>query len=412
LVRSNANFRFLWFGQIVSLLGDWFNLIASASLIATLTESGMALGGLFALRMIAPFLISPLAGIAADRYDRKKLLILTDIGRAVVVLGFLMVKDAGDVWLLYVLTVMQLSISGFFFPARSAILPNLVSTSELGAANALTSATWSVMLAFGTALGGLVAGAFGVYIAFLVDALSFLVSALLLARIRFSSTTAADHKEASLAAALREYVDGLKYLWEHLDVLAIVLHKGALAFTTSGAMQVILVALADRVFVIGKAGGIGMGIMFAVVGVGTGIGPIMARRYTGDEDRPLRVTIAISYLMMALGLALAATLHNFAIVLAGILLRGLGGGILWVFSTQLIMQLVPDEVRGRVFGMELALFTLMAAISSGLSGWSIDSPIGIGGTLWCMAGLCLIPAVFWGLYVRRAGGFQDSGVVD
>ena len=90
LVRANANFRYLWFGQIASLLGDWFNLIASAALLAQLTGSGFAIGGLFAVRMLAPFLISPLAGVIADRCNRKYILILSDLFRAVTVCGFLL----------------------------------------------------------------------------------------------------------------------------------------------------------------------------------------------------------------------------------------------------------------------------------------------------------------------------------
>jgi MFS family permease len=141
LVRHNADFRYLWFGQIISLLGDWFNLIASASLIATLTRSGLAVGGLFVVRMLAPFLVSPIAGVAADRYNRKYLLIGADLSRALVVFGFLLVRRPEHVWLLYTLTAIQLGLSGFFFPARNAILPDIVSPRELGAANALSSST-------------------------------------------------------------------------------------------------------------------------------------------------------------------------------------------------------------------------------------------------------------------------------
>ena len=119
LVRRNNHFRFLWFGQIVSLMGDWFNLIASATLLLSLSQSGIAVGALFVVRWLAPFLISPVAGVVADRYDRRKLLILTDLARGVVVLGFLLVRDAQDVWLVYTLTAAQLGISGFFFPARN-----------------------------------------------------------------------------------------------------------------------------------------------------------------------------------------------------------------------------------------------------------------------------------------------------
>ena len=93
LVRTNRNFRFLWIGQVVSLLGDWFDLIASAALISHLTRSGLAVGSLFVVRMLAPFLVSPLAGVLADRYNRKTLLIIADILRGFIVLGFLTVRS-------------------------------------------------------------------------------------------------------------------------------------------------------------------------------------------------------------------------------------------------------------------------------------------------------------------------------
>ena len=182
LVRRNADFRFLWSGQVVSLFGDWFNLIASATLVSVLTHSGTAVGALFIVRMLAPFVVSPVAGVIADRYDRRKILITADLARGVVVLGFLLVRDARHLWFLYGLTALQLGISGLFFPARNAILPNIVRRQDLGAANALSSVSWSVMLALGTALGGFVAGALGIYTAFLIDSMSFLIF-----RMAFSS---------------------------------------------------------------------------------------------------------------------------------------------------------------------------------------------------------------------------------
>ena len=160
LIRQNSNFRWLWCGQVVSLLGDWFNLIASAILIAELTGSGLAIGILFTIRMLAPFFVAPLAGVCADRYNRKHILIITDIVRVFIVFGFLFIRDATDIWLLYTLTTLLFGVSGFFSPARSAILPDITSLRELGTANALGAASWSVMLALGAAIGGLTTGFF------------------------------------------------------------------------------------------------------------------------------------------------------------------------------------------------------------------------------------------------------------
>lgn len=396
LVRSNYNFRSLWTGQIISLFGDWFDLIASASLVATLTRSGLAIGGLFVVRMLAPFLVSPLAGVAADRYNRKHLLIAADISRAVVVLGFLLVRDARQVWLLYTITAIQLGIGGFFFPARNAILPDIVSRRELGAANALSSVTWSVMLSFGAALGGIAAGQWGIYPSFVIDSASFFLSAIFISRVSYHHQLALGGKSESIAVAYEQYIDGLRYLKQHGDILAIALQKAAVALTITGAFQVIQVALAERVYVIGEGGGTSLGILYAVAGVGTGIGPIIARRFTGDKNPTLRIALAISYAVSVIGLAFTAPLLGFILVLFGTFVRSFGGGINWVFSTQLLLQTVPDRVRGRVFSSEFALFTLANAVSSAVGGWALDNTsLGISGLLWWMTILTLVPGILW-----------------
>ena len=401
LIQSNRNFRYLWMGQIVSLLGDWFNLIASASLVATLTQSGVAIGGLFVVRMMAPFVVSPIAGVAADRYNRKWVLILADLTRAVTLLGFLFVRRPEQVWLLYVLTAVQLGISGFFFPTRNAILPDIVSRRELGAANALSSATWSVMLALGAALGGIVAGQWGVYPSFVIDSLTFVLSAVLIAQVAYDFKGTPADMDTSVGAAVHEYVDGLRYLWEHKDFLVIGLHKAAYSLVVVGAFQVVQVTLAEQVFVIGRGGGTGLGLMYAAIGVGTGLGPIMARRFTGDRGPALRAAIAVSYVVTAAGMVVVATLASFGVVLLGIFLRGFGTGIAWVFSTQLLLQLLPDKVRGRVFSTEFAMFTLMNAAGAASIGWLMDAgTYSLGMLLWGMAVMTLLPGVLWLLWLR------------
>lgn len=402
LVRGNANFRNLWLGQIISLLGDWFNLIASAALVVELTQSGFAVGGLFLVRMLAPFLISPIAGVVADRYNRKHILILTDILRAIIVLGFFWIRAPQQVWLLYTLTAIQLALSGFFFPTRTAILPDVVSGPELGTANALSSTTWSVMLGLGAALGGIVAGTWGIYPAFAIDSLTFVVSAVFIVQIKYDAAGHLDASDKTVSSALHEYLEGLRYLANHLEILVMALHKavGGLFFTSG--LQVIQVVIAESVFPIGEGGGISLGLMFGIAGVGTGIGPIVARRFTGDRGRPLRVAILLGYLLSSLGLLITAPLFNFETVLVGILLRGIGGGMLWVFSTQLLLQSVPDLFRGRVFSTEFATFTLMSAAGVSLVGLGLDSSLGLSGVLWWITALSVIPSALWGLWLMTA----------
>ncbi len=401
LVLRNRQFRLLWLGQVVSLLGDWFGLIASATLVAQLTGSAMAVGGLFVVRMLPPFLVSPLAGVAADRYDRKWLLIIADLARMLTVLGFLLVREPGQVWLLYTLTAIQLGFSGLFFPTRNALLPNLVSHAELGSANALSAVTWSTMLAFGAALGGMVAGRFGVAIAFVVDAASYLGSAALLLAIQ-SPPRAAAPGDGSVRAAVGQYLEGLRYLRDHREVLFTALHKALFSLSMGGALQVIQVAIASKVFVIGTGGSTGLGLIYAVAGVGTGIGPIASRRVTGDRRRLLRRTIVVAYATVALGLALIAPLTAFPLVLLGVFVRGFGGGIAWVMSTQLLMMALPDAVRGRVFASEFAAFTLAQAIGVAIGGWAIDhSGLSLSQLTAVVAILPLIPGTAWWWWLRR-----------
>ena len=400
LIHGNVDFRYLWSGQIVSLFGDWFSLIGSAALIAQLTESGLAVGGLFVIRMLAQFVGTQVGGVAADRYNRKRLLILTDMTRAVVAFGFLLVRGPEQVWLLYALSALLMVISGVFFPTRTAILADIVKRNELGPANALTSTTWSVMLAVGSALGGLAAGQWGIYQAFAVDGATFLVSAALISQMRYQR--AESNRESDLRAGLRDYADGFRYLKREVDILFITLHKAALGLLIAGgAINIVMVQISEGIFVMGEGGATSLGIMWAVVGLGTGVGPILGRRITRDRERAIRLILVPMYLLAALGLIIAAQLTSFGFVLVGMFLRTFAIGAIWVFTTQLLYQLVPENYQGRVFAVEIAFFTLGSAISGAIGGWLLDTtPIGLSGMMWLMAISALIPAILWSIRVR------------
>lgn len=395
LIKKNRDFRFLWFGQIISLLGDWFNLIAASTLVAELTGSGTAIGGLFVVRMLAPFIVSPLAGVVADRVNHKYILVTSDILRAVTVLGFLFIRDPGDVWLLYTLTFIQLGISGFFFPSRNAILPDIVTGRDLGAANALSAATWSVMLALGAALGGIASGTWGVYTAFIIDSATFVMSALLLAQISYKAVLTKESFARTLRNSVHQYIDGLNYLFKHTDIFFIALNKAAITLFSFGGFQVIQVRISEKIFVIGEGGSTSLGLMFAIAGVGTGLGPIIVRRYIGDRQEALRKAIIAGYILIIAGMLIITPLADFGSVLTGIMIRGIGGGIVWVFSTQLLLQLLPNNYRGRVFSTEFALFTLMSAFGAGAVGGVMDMVPDLSTLIFAMTMIGLVPTIFW-----------------
>lgn len=397
LLRQNIAFRHLWSGQVISLLGDWFNLIASASLIAVLTQSGAAVGGLFVVRMLAPFLMSPIAGVVADRYNRRRIVMTTDILRGFTVLCFVLVREPEHVWLVYALTAVQSALQGFFFPAWNSILPDITKPEELGTANALSSSTWSVMLAFGAALGGIFSGVLGIYPAFIIDGLTFFVSAFILSRMPYEPEESLGDK--SVMAAFRQYFDGLNYLRQHIDILVIALHKAVNGLLVVGVYQVVQVTIAERHFPVGEGGSISLGLLYFATGVGTGIGPILARHIAGDRDRAIRIAIAFGYVASLLGLYISSTLASFEVVMIGTLLRGIGGGIVWVQGTQLLLQLLPNNVRGRVISTEFMLNTLGTAIASGVSGALLDTTGTVTSILQTNAVILIVPIVLWSLWI-------------
>jgi hypothetical protein len=237
-----------------------------------------------------------------------------------------------------------------------------------------------------------------VHAAFTIDAATFFISALLVAQIR-SVPPSIENREPSVASMFGQYWEGLHYLAKHRDILAIALHKTALTIFFGTTLRVVQAAVADRVFPLGQQGGIAMGLMFAAAGVGTGVGPLAVRYFLGDTEWQLRWAIVGGYLVGGLGLLVSARLSSIEIMIAGAFLAGLGNGILWVFSSQLLLQLVDATVRGRVFGTEFAMFTLASAAGSAAVGVAIDSGLGISGVLSAMAAFTPVPAAAWCLWL-------------
>jgi MFS family permease len=263
-------------------------------------------------------------------------------------------------------------------------------------------------LALGAALGGLVAGTWGNRPAFIIDAITFLASATLIAQIDYRPDFTLQSVDKSLRTAVQQYLDGFRYLRRHLDILLIALHKPAISLLVSGGYQVIQVEMAEQIFPIGEGGGISLGLIYAIVGIGTGIGPILARRITGDRDRWLRIAIVFGYVSASAGLFITMTLSSFQVVLFGAVLRGIGAGITWVFSTQLLLQMVPNYIRGRVFATEFALMTLMSAAGSAIVGGTIDTPLGIPGILLWMAILTLVPGLLWAMLLFTSKSVESA----
>ncbi len=369
LLKINRQYRWLWLSQVISLVGDWFNLIATTALIAQLSGSGMAISGLFVARMLPPFFLGPIVGVVADRFDRRRILVVSDILRLFVVLGFLLVKTEQDLWLLYALVLLQLSISAFFEPTRSALMPGIVAREDLITANALDGITWSSMLAIGAALGGLATVLLGIQAAFIIDALTFGLSAWFVSRIR---SPEAGKPVRAAQGGFSSYIEGLRYLWQRKHLLALTMVKAAGALSY-GAMDVVQVNFAEKIFQIGGSGSGTLGLIYAVIGVGTGIGPLLAKHFGKETRQAMRGMITFSFVLSAIGFFGVAWSPTLPLLLLAILIRTFGSGIGWIYSSALLQMDVSGWYRGRVFAFDLAVYTLAATSSTLAAGFAFDS---------------------------------------
>ena len=409
LLRHNANYRNLWYGYVVSQLGDWFNLIASAALITQLTDTGTALSYLFLARFLPQFLFSPFAGLFSDRYNRRNVMIVSDVLRAATVLCFLLVREPSQVWLLYLLTIVQFMLSALFVPARSAVLANIVPRHQLVAANALDSMTWSTMLALGAMLGGVATAVFGIATAFLMNTVTYLISAWFIGRILLPARPPSAISPYPRWRGWLEMAEGVRYLRQRPILFGVVLAKagGSLIW---GAINVLEVNFADHVFPLDWFDNIAgnvltLSLIYTVSGLGTGLGPLVIRHWLGDAHQRLMWGIALGFGLLAAGIGWLAIAPTLGLFLWATLVRTVGSGVLWVFSAALLQTVVPDGVRGRVFAFEFALLTLTQSISiywAGAAqdwlGWSVQMV-----TL-SLAGLGTAVALGWFAFTWLAQG--------
>ena len=407
LLQQNPSFRNLWYGQVVSELGDWLNSIAIYALILKLSDSGMAMAGAMMAKLLPIVLVSPIAGVVVDRVSRKTVMIVSDLLRCVVVLAFLLVEDRDTLWLVYALVIVEISLSGFFEPARSAIIPSLVPKEDLVTANALSGSTWSVMLAFGAALGGVIVYLFGIKVAFILDAGTFILSAWFLSKI--PSPKKSTKKDSSKQSGYQELLEAMRFLMAEPMVLVLSLLKAGLA--VAGGIMTLIPLMASQMLSVSLS--LGIGILYSARGLGAALGPILVRRIFGETASVLQWAIAGAFFLKAFSYIFIAYSHNIWTLSLGVAFATLFGSIIWVFSSALIHLSAPDHYLGRVFSFELALLTLVMGFSNWGVGYAVDGwDMNVNQIALWMAGLVIIPGILWsGFLVFLQNRFRQGEYV-
>ncbi len=418
LIRGNRDFTKLWLAQVVSLLGDWFNTIVISAMIVQYTDGtgyqGIAVSAFLIARMIPPLLMRPLAGVLADRFDRKRLLIISDVLRALAVLGLLITTQGPEYLpLIYVFTIIQFLVSSIFEPARNAIMPSVLYRHQLVIGNTLSSITWSAMLAIGAICGGIVAEIFGIRAALLIDALTFVVSALLVMTVVIPLVPRSEigqEQRRKLDKSKRSFADGIRHLRERPGTAAALFVKSAQSLTSSDAL---LIIYGTQVFVVGDQGITSMAILWAAFGAGAIIGPLLTNRFSDDSVKRLRRLISVGFVMIALGWLLWGMSPSLEILALAVVVRSMGGSVNWTYSSVIIQQIVPDEYLGRMFSLDFAGFELVQSVGIVLVGVLIDA-VGTGSIhviVYASALIALIPLVAWIWIITRLEARESREVL-
>src|SRR5271168_2597366 len=407
LVRGNRNFRRLWLAQIVSEIGDWFYTLSIYTLLLQLTGHASSVALALVLQVLPQTFVGPTAGVVNDRLRRKHVMIAADLVRFGVVLAMLLVRSRSMVWLVYPLLLAETIMAAFFEPARSSVIPTIAARGEVLIANTLSSATWSVNLLIGASVGGVVAAFFGRDAVFILNALSFLASAVLIGGMHFAEP----HAESAVPLRPRDLVDfspvleGIRYIRNHRTLLPTVFAKGGelmigpswVIFTVMGAHEF---AVHWRGIDPARGAMLGMSILLGGRGLGALVGPLVSARWAGRSDRRLQLGILFGYLTIAVGYGTLGSSRTVWMAAACAMLAHAGGSTVWVFSTTLLQLHTDDRFRGRVFSIDLGFSMLTIAAGAYLCGRLLDAGVAAR-TVASATGLAmLIPAALWTLAMR------------
>jgi len=379
LVRSNRSFRRLLAGQVISELGNWFNFIATLGLVRLVSHGAAEVTTILLVARLLPFtLFAPLAGAFVDRWSRRTVMIVSDIARILVALSMLLVRRPEDLWIAYASTVVLSFFGAFFEAAKNASVPSIAGERDLLAGNALMFSSRFLLMAFGAALGGWTAASVGYKAAFVVNAISFGVSAYSIWLIpdgetRQSEVTASkpELRRPSYWSDIRE---GWSYILGHAPVAAI-LGINILWATGGGAINLISDRLGGLVFAgeRGISGDAAVAALYFAAGVGLFMGMMIARRVGAYLEVTGQTVNFIGWALVVQGLIFALIGVMPTLWLACLLLFISRTLLAAEFAVQetLLMRLVPDNLRGRVSTTDRASELLVWSFSTAVAGWSL-----------------------------------------
>jgi len=407
-IFRQRNFSLLWIGQFISIIGDWVLCIALPFYTYSLTGSVLATGAMFIVSTLPRLILGSVAGVFVDRWDRKRLMIMADLLRVLLILMLLFVRSRDGLWLIYVSAFLESTVSQFFNPAKTAIIPLLVGEKDLLAANSLNGLSDALTRLLGSALGGVLMGWLGFSSVVVLDAGSFLFSALMIMLIVLPKRPVIQPPVAGAPAAggflgvWRDWLAGLKLVkGEHLlFMLFIVL---GVAFLGDSMITVLIVPL---VKVLMGGGAQLLGWLMMAQGVGGLLGGLLVGQF-GKRFSSRRVT-ALGLALTGIVILVIVSIPHSAWVLPLMAVAGVAASA-WLICSETLLQLgASDQFRGRIFGT-LGTTSALASLVGMLLAGSLADLLGlvpilcISGSLYIISGL-----MAWSLLPRIQSSQPDQ----
>jgi MFS transporter, DHA3 family, macrolide efflux protein len=392
---NNPNFIFLWIGQAVSATGDYFTLLVIPIFVNRLTGSVMLVGLSFISTALPALVLGPVAGVFVDRLDRRKVMIASDVLRGVLMLCLLTIRDASQVWVVYLVGFLVSCTAQFFFPARAAVMPLIVTDpQDWLAANGILRVIQTVGMVAGPALAGITIGRWGEQVAFIADGTSFLISALAIFFMKVPRTTPGNiPTSGTLGGVWNDLREGLAFLFGNRAVLGVLIcmTMASLGFST---VNMIWIPYLQQRYGVGASG---LGIADAALGVGMLVSGLLV----GQLARRMSITVisAVSLVLIGLIYITIILLPAFGWIIAWQFLGGLALTPMQSALDTITQLVVPDLKRGRVGSAMNAAYSTAGLISMALASLFGDA-VGLG-AVFLIVGLFVLGSGLLGFWLLR-----------
>lgn len=399
-MRRNRDFRRLFFANWVSNLGDWFSVIALFILSGEQSDnSPLAIAAVIIFRMLGMAAVEPFTGLLADRYSRRKLMILSNALSLGILLIFVQFSLLNSLTMVYVMAFAMMFCRAIYDPARYAYVPRITTREELLTANALGSLGWSAALGFGASLGGFTIAAYGVETSLLIDAATFVLSILILMSLPEGGPDKARDLGRGPKAVVGGILEGWKIILGRPEISRILLAKGM--WSVGGGAQIFLLILIGAEAGFGAVA-TGIGVLYMARGWGSGLGPAVARWIFPDR-RVWPSVLPAMVISSGIFYILVGSLEWTRLIVVLIFISHATSGANWVFSTTLIQERSSDEWRGRAAGADFLMMSLTSGLSALFAALILEYEIlDLRQTIILTAGMQVAAGLLWALLALPA----------